>query len=324
VRWGLVGTGGIVSRIVSDLRLCPETEITAVTSRKQESADTFAREFGVRFAYENFDLMCQNDEVDAVYIGTPHSTHFEYAKRAILAGKHVLCEKPMTLAAEESAELSELAKANQVFLMEAMWMKFTPAMKKAMQLITEGSIGKPMFLQSGLGFTVPKDGPMRFWDPKLGGGALYDLAIYPVTLAQMIFGEVKHISVTGSMRNDGIDLHEAYTINYSGGETAQLVTAIDFFVPTKGWLGGTEGTIEFNHPLWCPRSITVSKGNPPKAPVTEDIFFEIEGAGYVPMFREVNRCILAGDIEHPLHPVASTVESLRTLEYIHQQLQRLN
>lgn len=320
VRWGLVGTGGIGRRTVGDLRLCPDAEITAICSRNQASADAFAAEWQIESAYSDFDLMCSSDKVDAIYIGTPHSTHFSYAKRALEAGKHVLCEKPLTMSPEDSAELSRIAKANKAFLMEAMWMKFTPGMHKAMQLIKAGVIGEPKFLQSGLGYTVPKDGPARFWDASLGGGALYDMAIYPVTLAQMIFGEVDEITVTGLMQDDGVDLHEAYTINYKNGAIAQLVTAIDFFIPAKGWLGGSKGSLEFNQPLWSPRSITVTVGKPPQPPVAEEIAFEIEGAGYVPMFRAVIECIQAGELEHPLHPVSATVQALETLSQIHQKL----
>ena len=320
VRWGLVGTGGISSRTVGDLRLCPDAEITAVSSRQQASADAFASMWDITNAFGDYDAMIASDLIDAVYIGTPHGTHFSLAKRALHAGKHVLCEKPLTMAPEESTELARIAREHKLFIMEAMWMKFTPGMQKAMELIKSGEVGVPSFLQAGLGYAVPKDGPARFWDPELGGGALYDMAIYPVTLAQMIFGKVESMTATGLLLENGVDLHEGYTINYVGGGIAQLVTSIDFFIPPKGWLGGTKGCLEFNQPLWSPRSITLTVGKPPQPPVVEEISFDIEGAGYVPMFREVIKCILAGEIEHPLHPVSETVTALETLQAIHAKL----
>jgi len=320
VRWGVVGTGGIGKRTVGDLRLCENTRVVAVASRLRETAEAFSQEWDIPLAFGQFDLMCQSSEVDAIYIGTPHTTHFSYAKRALESGKHVVCEKPLTMQPEEAAELGELAAKNKVFLMEAMWMKFTPGMQKFIEVIRSGVIGEPRFLQAGLGFAVPKDGPRRYWDPELGGGALYDMGIYPITLAQMIFGEVESITASGVMREDGVDLHEAYLLNFTGGGTAQLVTSITFFVPPQGWLGGTKGSIELNQPLWSPRSITVTQGKPPHPPEVEKIEFEIEGAGYVPMFRAANSAIMAGRIEHPQHPISNTVDALQIMRKIRESL----
>lgn len=320
VRWGVVGTGGISRRTVADLRLCERSEVTAVSSRSQDTADNFAVEWQIPHAFGDFDQMCASDELDAIYIGTPHTTHFALAKRGLQSGKHVMCEKPLTMSAEEAEELGALARKNHLFLMEAMWMKFTPGMQKAMELIRSGAIGEPRFLQAGLGYAVPKDGPKRYFDPELGGGALYDMGIYPITLAQMIFGEVESIVASGDMREDGVDMHEAYLLNFADGATAQLVTSITFFVPPKGWLAGTKGSIEFNQPLWSPRTITYTQGKPPQPPVVEEIEFNIEGAGYVPMFRAAIESILGGKSEHPLHRVSDTVAALRTMQQIRDLL----
>jgi predicted dehydrogenase len=322
VRWSVVGTGGIGRRTVGDLRLVDTAEVTAVASRRQDAADAFAAEWDIPHAFGEYDELCASSDVDAVYIGTPHSTHFAYAKKALTAGKHVLCEKPLTMTAEEAEELDRIASRNNVFLMEAMWMKFTPAMRHAVEAIKSGVIGDPRFLQAGLGFPVPPDGPRRYWDPELGGGALYDMGIYTVTLAQMIFGPVEQVTASGSMREDGVDLHEAYLIEFAGGATAQLVTAITFFIPPKGWVGGTKGSIAFSEPLWSPRSLSISTGTPPTPPDVEEVQFPTEGAGYVPMFRAVNERILAGETQHPLHPVSATVEALQTIELIRTELIR--
>ena len=316
VRWAVVGSGGIGKRTVGDLRLCADAEVVAVCSRARETADAFAQAHGLPLAFDDFGALCASTQVDAVYIGTPHSTHFAYASQALRAGKHVLCEKPLTMTADEALELGRLAEAHGVFLMEAMWMKFSPAMRKAADLVADGTIGAPRFLQAGLGYPVPPDGPRRFWDAALGGGALYDMGVYTITLAQMFLGPVQDVLVTGTMRPDGVDLVEAITLRHAGGGLAQLGTSIVGWMLPRGWLGGTRGAIDFHAPLFSPAGLTLSTGQPPTPPAVQELQFPKEGAGYVPMFRAVNASILAGATGHPLHPVSATAEVLAVMQRI--------
>ncbi|TAJ48155.1 MAG: Gfo/Idh/MocA family oxidoreductase [Herbiconiux sp.] len=320
VRWAVVGTGGISRRTVRDLIASGDADVVAVASRTQETADAFAAEFGLAAAFGSLADLCASDAVDAVYIGTPHSTHFAYAKTALEAGKHVLCEKPLTMTADEAIELGEIARRHDVFLMEAMWMKFGPGVQRSLELIASGVIGEPRFLQAGLGYPVPEDGPPRFWDAALGGGALYDMGVYTVALAQLLFGTPTSITAGGAMRPDGVDLHESYQLEFASGASAQLVTSITFLVPPRGWIGGTRGSITLDEPLFSPRSIRVTTGRPPAPPEVETIEFPPEDVGYLPMFRAVNAAILAGEREHPTHPLSATVDVLRTLEQIRSLL----
>ncbi len=320
VRWAVVGTGGIGRRTVGDLRLCDTAEVVGVCSRSRASAEEFANSWKLSLAFDDYDALCASPDVDAVYIGTPHSTHFDYARRALLARKHVLCEKPLTLTAAEARELGRLAEASGVFLMEAMWMKFSPAMQRAMELVGAGVIGEPRFVQAGLGYPVPADGPKRFWDAALGGGALYDMAVYTITLTQMFLGDPAEVSATGSMRPDGVDLEEAITLKYTSGALAQLATSITTLIPPRGWVGGTQGCIDFGEQLFSPGSLRLVVGKPPAPPIVKDETFTKEGAGYVPMFRAVNQQILAGATEHPLHPVSATERVLRIMQTIQGKL----
>jgi predicted dehydrogenase len=320
VRWALVGTGGIGRRTLGDLRLCDTAEVVAICSRSRASADEFAKAWNLPLAFDDFAMLCDSPDVDAVYIGTPHATHFDYARRALLARKHVLCEKPLTMTAAQAQELGHLAAASGVFLMEAMWMKFSPAMRRAMEIVSAGTIGEPRFVQAGLGYPVPRDGPKRFWDAALGGGALYDMAVYTITLTQMFLGEPVQICVTGSMQPDGVDLEEAITLKYASGALAQLATSITTLIPPRGWVGGTRGCIDFGEQLFSPGSLRLVVGKPPAPPTVTDEVFTKEGAGYVPMFRAVNQQILAGATEHPLHPVSATVRVLQIMQTIQHKL----
>ena len=320
VRWAVVGTGGIGRRTAGDLRHCESAEIVAVASRNQETADAFAAEWGIEHAFGDYRQLCSSADVDAVYIGTPHSTHFAYAREALSAGKHVLCEKPLTMTSDEARELGRVAADNGVFLMEAMWMKFSPAMLRAVELIQDGIIGEPRFIQAGLGYPVPADGPARFWDAALGGGALYDMGVYMVALAHLFLGRPESISAAGCMRADGVDLHDAITLEYESGALAQFATSITCFMPPRGWIGGAKGSIDFGERLFSPESMRIVTGTPPTPPTVEDVVFTQEGAGYVPMFRAVNERILAGETEHPLHPISATVDILETMERIRERM----
>ena len=320
VRWAVVGTGGIARRTIGDLRLCENADVVAVCSRRQEAADEFARDSGIPRAYGDFTDLCDDGGVDAVYIGTPHGTHVHYAERAIRAGKSVLCEKPLTMTAAEAIELEGLAEAHGVFLMEAMWMKFSPSMRHAIELVEAGEIGEPRFVQAGLGYPVPPDGPQRFWDAQLGGGALFDMGVYTIALAHLFLGIPDEVRAFGSIRDDGVDLYEGVTLSYSSGGLAQLTTSITFLIPPLGSLGGTEGSIAFGEPLFSPNSLQVAKGRPPNPPTIDQLEFQREGAGYVPMFRAAGDAILAGESQHPLHPVAATVDVLRTMELVRDRL----
>jgi len=320
LRWAIVGTGGIGRRTVGDLRLCDTADVVAVASRSRATADEFARAFSLPLAFDNYAALCASPNVDAIYIGTPHATHFDYARRALLAGKHVLCEKPLTMTAAQTFELGRVAADCGVFLMEAMWMKFSPAMQRAIELVGGGVIGEPRFVQAGLGYPVPPDGPKRFWDASLGGGALYDMAVYTVTLTQMFLGEPVAISATGTMRDDGVDLEEAITLRFASGALAQLATSITCLIPPRGWLGGTKGSIDFGEQLFSPGSLRIVTGKPPAPPTAREEVFVKEGNGYVPMFRAVNQQILAGAREHPLHTIPATAKVLQTLQTIQEKL----
>ena len=152
------------------------------------------------------------------------------------------------------------------------------------------------------------------------GGALYDMAVYTITLAQMVLGEPVEISATGTMRPDGVDLEEAITLRFANGALAQLATSITTLIPPRGWIGGTRGCIDFGEQLFSPGSLRLVVGQPPKPPTVTDEVFAKEGNGYVPMFRAVNERILAGATEHPAHPVSATASVLQTMQTIQARL----
>jgi len=322
VRWAVVGTGGIARRTVGDLMLCANADLAAVCSRDQAKADAFASEHGIPLSFGDFAELCASEEVDAIYIGIPHGLHFRYAAQALRAGKHVVCEKPLTMTAAEAEELQRLSHEHKAFLMEAMWMKFTPAMMKVRELISAGTIGEPRLIQAGAGFPVPPDGPARYWVAELGGGALYDLGVYTLALAHAILGVPEDVVVRGDIRPDGVDLTETYTLTYASGAMAQLTNSLTTFIPPAAWIGGTKGSIVINEPIFAPRRIRLATGEPPAPPAVDEFAFDQEGAGYVPMFRAAGEAILRGDLDHPIHPMKDTIAVLRSIEDVRDGLVR--
>jgi predicted dehydrogenase len=322
VRWAIVGTGGIARRTVGDLKLCENAEVVAVCSRDQAKADAFAAEHSIPHSFGDFGALCESDEVEAIYIGIPHGWHFDYAAQALTAGKHVVCEKPLTMTATEAEDLQRLSREHHAFLMEAMWMKFTPAMIKIAEIIRSGIIGEPRLIQAGAGFPVPPDGPARYWVAELGGGALYDLGVYTLALTHAVLGVPDEVLVVGDTRPDGVDLSEAYTLTFASGAMAQLTNSLTTFIPPAAWIGGTMGAIVVNEPLFAPRALRLTTGSPPAPPSVEEFAFEQEGAGYVPMFRAAGDAIRGGELEHPTHPVSDTVAVLRSIERVRDALLR--
>ena len=204
-RWAVAGTGGITARTLPDLALTENLEVVAVSSRTQPRADTFASEFGIPRSYGTYQAMLADPDVDLVYICTPNGSHFAMAAQAIQAGKHVLCEKPLTVNAAQASRLADLAQERNVFLMEAMWMKFNPAVQRLREIVNAGTIGTVRHITTGMGFPAPSTAS-RFWSAEQGGGALLDLGVYVITFAQMFLAEAGDItvsSVLGRVREDG-------------------------------------------------------------------------------------------------------------------------
>ena len=173
----------------------PDAEIAAVGARSLESAREFAAEYGVRTAYGDYRAVVEDPDVDVVYIGTPHALHHEHAMLALEAGKPVLCEKALTLTAAEAAELVAVAREKQLFLMEAMWMRCNPTIRRLQQVLATGALGAVTQVRADLGFRVEKPPTDRLLDPSLGGGALLDMGIYPLTFAHLFLGEPAQVAV---------------------------------------------------------------------------------------------------------------------------------
>jgi predicted dehydrogenase len=319
LRWAVVGTGDISHAIVPDLQRVDGNQVSAVASRSTSRAEEFAARHGIACSY-SFEDMLADQDIDIVYIGTPHGTHADLAKQSLKAGKHVVIEKPMGLNNQEVAEVFDIGRQEGKFVMEAFWVKFSPAFQKLQQVIDSGAIGQVRNVQASFGIAFPRGSGSR-WKPELGGSALLDQGIYTVALARMILGEPTTITTRGTVEDNGIDATEFVTFEYEDGRFAQLSSSMVDFIDPSASIGGTEGWISLAAPFWATREFKVYNGDIMTALFEPQSHpFEPEGFGYTPMFRAVAEAIGSGATEHPLHTGTDTLKTFALLDTIKAQL----
>ena len=254
--WGILGTGNIANRFTTGLKSLPDANITAVGSRSAITANQFADKFGIKKRYSSYQDLVNDPEVDVIYISTPQSKHYENTLLCLKAGKHVLCEKPLGLTGQQINAMQALAKSKNLFLMEAMWMWFIPAIRKAKELIAAGAIGDPHLLSADFGFYIPFDPDHRLFSPELGGGALLDIGIYPLALSLFIFGKPDAISGEAIIGSTGVDEQITMNLQYPHEITAYLAATFKAASPCEAIISGTNGYMRFENNFWRSESIT--------------------------------------------------------------------
>ena len=314
-RWGIVGTGGISRTTVGDLQLTENVDLVAVASRTPEAAERFAAAHEVPRWHGSYQALFADEDVDVVYIGTPIGTHFEVARAALLAGKHVLLEKAFTTTADEARSLAALAADQGRFLMEAMWTRFNPTIRRLLDEVAAGAIGEVRTVQASFGFPPPP-GAVH-WRRDLGGGALLDMGVYPLTFAQLLLGQPASVEATGEVRDDGLDLTASVHLRYGDGRFAALLTSLRGPVSGGASVGGTDGLAEVGPLFLAAERFTVLKW-PFVDPRT--VSEPTEGRGYVPMFRAASGAIADGLLEHPDRPLRDTIAVLETIDEARRQL----
>ncbi|MGW9118969.1 Gfo/Idh/MocA family protein [Streptomyces sp. NPDC055663] len=324
VRWGVLATGGIATTFAEDLRSMPDTEVVAVASRTDASAQAFAERFGIPRAYGNWAALAADDEVDVVYVATPHSAHREAAALCLEAGKHVLCEKAFTLNAREADELVKLARDRGLFLMEAMWTYCNPVIRRMTELVRDGAIGEIRTVQADFGLAGPFGPEHRLRDRALGGGALLDLGVYPVSFAQLLLGEPDRVQADAVLSPEGVDLHTAMLLGWSeAGASALLNCSLVADTPQTAAVTGTKGRIEFPRGFFYPERFVLHR--PGREP--EEFTAGSAGGAGTGGLRgmqfeqaEVVRALRAGETESPLVPLDGSLAVMRTLDAVRDRI----
>ncbi len=247
INWGILGLGKIAGKFASDLITVNGSKLYAVASRSLEKAEAFKTEFGAGAAYGSYEALAEDPEVEVIYIATPHVRHCEDSILCMKNGKAVLCEKPFAMNAEEVNTMIASAKANQVFLMEAMWTRFIPSFMFVLNEINSGKYGKIKTITADFGFKAPFDPKTRLFDKKLGGGALLDVGIYPIFMALALLGKPDAISAKAKMGKTDIDDNNDITFTYEEGTQAFLRSSIVEKTPTSATILCENGLI-YMHP----------------------------------------------------------------------------
>ena len=314
IRWGILATGWIAELFVADLQQHGH-KVAAVGSRTEERAASFAKRFGIPKAHGSYEALVADDNVDVVYVATPHPMHADNAKLALNAGKHVLIEKPFTLNAREAREVVQLATEKRLVVLEAMWTRFLPHMIRIREIVATGTLGQLRSMTADHTQDLPDDPKHRLNAPELGGGALLDLGIYPVSFTWDIFGAPKTIQASALFKSTGVDAQIATIFGYASGAAALTLSASDTAGPNRANILGTAGRIEIDSTWYIPTSFRVydNTGN-----VIESFSSSVTGRGMqfqaVEMERLVGAQLLAGDILPPSESVAimECLDSIRT------------
>jgi predicted dehydrogenase len=314
-RWGIIGTGRIAGVFAEGLRELPDAQLAAVGSRAQQTADTFGDKYGAARRYASYEQVANDPEVDAVYVATPHSGHAAASIMCLRAGKAVLCEKPFTINARQAEEVVAVARREGVFLMEAMWTRFLPLLGRVRELLAAGAIGEPRMVTSDFGFRTGVNPKHRLFDPALGGGALLDVGVYPVSLASMVFGEPERVSGLADIGETGVDEQSAAVLGYGGGRLAVIWTAVRTSTPHETTILGADGWIRIHSPSWRPTRLSVVRQGKEEELIEEPF----PGNGYQFEAAEVQRCLRAGKTESDVMPLDETLAIMRTLDRIRDE-----
>lgn len=315
IKWGIIGIGKIAEKFTQDLATVSGCEIYAVASTNLERAQSFAIKHGAAFAYGSYEEIFNAPELDVVYIATPHVTHAYCTKICLEKQIAVLCEKPFAMNEAEVSTMLESAKKHDTFLMEAMWTRFLPTTLKVLDLIESGAIGEIKTIHADFGFKADFEPERRLFNPKLGGGALLDIGIYPAYLSLLLLGYPSDIEALSIIGSTGVDETTSFVFRYDEHATAVLNCTILADTNTEAWIYGSKGKICIHSRFHEGKKVTLYAGE--NAPV--DFEFDRETRGYDFEIREVNRCLTAGLKESPLMPHKMSRQLIHLLDKIRER-----
>jgi predicted dehydrogenase len=321
VRWGIAGSGKMAETFAQDFQHVPDAVLVAVGSRRLERARDFAARHGIERAHGSYRSLIEDSGLDVLYVATPHPQHHALATAALEAGRAVLVEKAFTATLAGAVEIVELARAREVFAMEAMWTRFQPVVALARSLVEAGEIGEVRSVFADLGAFRAYDEQDRLFAPALGGGATLDLGVYVVSIAQHFLslpgsGGVGSVRAVGRTYPNGADSTVSVILGYDDGRAATLFASLESETPGRAVIAGTGGSIELVPRFHHPSGIVVRRNGQP----AESLMREPVGRGYCHEAIEVNRCLAEGLTESPVMPLDDTLVVMGVLEEVLGQL----
>ncbi|CAH1392781.1 unnamed protein product [Nezara viridula] len=250
LKWGILSTGKICNDFVNALNYLPDDEhqIVGVAASKKEKAEEFARKHNIPIAYESYEDLAKDTSIGVVYIGTINTAHYALCKLVLSNKKHLLCEKPLCLKYKDAEELITMAKKNKLFFMEGVWSRFFPVYDKLSQLLASNVVGNVIYLTADFGISISAID--RIKSKELGGGTIFDLGVYVLQLAILVFGRnPQSISAVGHLNENGVDESINYVLKYDDGKTASFCTHSRIRMDNSATIYGTKGQIKvcLNH-----------------------------------------------------------------------------
>jgi predicted dehydrogenase len=315
-RWGILASGGIAQAFARDLSYLNNHIVAAVGSRSQESADAFAIEFPGCHAYGSYEELVNDPTLDAIYVATPHPYHVSNSILALSAGKPVLCEKPFTINAQEAREIKAAADANGVALMEAMWARFLPHMRKVREILNSGILGEILAVEADHGQRLSDYANPRHWEPALGGGALLDLGIYPISFAHMVLGIPEKITASATFTDKGVDSSSTAIFNYANGGQAILTSNMMVSTPCRASINGTLGKIEIDRTFYNPASMRVVMHDG----TTTEYPSDYKGHGLREQALEFESVVRSGGLNSLILTPTESIEIMGSLDEIRRQI----
>jgi predicted dehydrogenase len=314
IRWGIMGCGNIANKFAEDLRLVEDAELLAVGSRDEKKASEFSAHHKCKLAFGSYGDLVSCPEVDAIYIATPHGLHREHALLCIANKKAVLCEKAFALNSFDAKVMIEAARKNRVFIMEAFWTKFLPQYEKVIALVQAGKIGEIKIVQADFGFKASTPPNPRLYEPKLGGGALLDIGIYPVFLTLSLLGRPAEIFAAMKPFPSGVDQQIAMILKFDSGALASLNASFEAATPVEATITGSEGMIRMTNRFHNATGNVELIQNLESADVGS--IHREEGYGYQFEVRHVGDCLRKDLIESPIMTHGDTLLLMETLDRI--------
>lgn len=313
IRWGIVGPGAIANKFAQAIKNVDTAELVAVASRSLERGRTFAELYGIELVFDSYELMAASDRVDAVYVATPHPFHLPCTELFLKNKKHVLCEKPLCINANEVVRLSECAKSNGVFLMEAMWTRFLPAVIKAKEMVDSGVIGDVLGLEADFCYRSSPDEEAKLFENSLAGGSLLDVGVYALHFAHMFLGDSPELISAVAAKEFEVDTHTVMTLKYPSGAIASLSSATRVKKRETAYIYGTKGTLFFPSFYDAEEFELITDKDERRYDVP------YLGNGFEEEIYECCRCIAEGKMQSDIHPLFNTLTVMKWSDEIRRQ-----
>ncbi|CAL8973167.1 Inositol 2-dehydrogenase/D-chiro-inositol 3-dehydrogenase [Propionicimonas sp. T2.31MG-18] len=322
-RWGVIGTG-IAGRFVDSLHSHTTQRAVAVAARDLDRTEAFAREHSVERVFGTTTALIESSEIDVVYIATPHPQHRDLALEAIAAGKHVLIEKPIAMSAHEASDITAAGRAAGVLVMEAMWTRYLPQSDIVRQVVASGLLGDLRLVRADFGFVMPFLPDHRLWSAELGGGALLDAGIYPISFVSSVLGSPSMVIARGSTAPTGVDASADVMLASADGATGIASTSIITSMPVTAEILGSAGRLLVHGPFIGPSGLTLTTGS--FFDESSTTWIEPSLAMYDGMSCQATalaKYVAEGRVESPVHPHAEIVSIMATIDEARHQIAAL-